>query len=138
MSVLIKGMEMPKGCATCPYYDRAGNKPKCKAKSMQGRFMEQRLNLDRTIDHTRQKWCPLVPVPQHGDLISREWLIDIGLHLMHTAREGGMAYNLMHTSMNDYIANGVKWLLQYIINAPTIIPAEGEKVDDAKELQSDT
>lgn len=67
----IKGMEMPKGCATCPYCDRAWNKPKCKAKSIQGRFMEQRLNLDRT----RQKWCPLVPVPQHGDLIDRKELL---------------------------------------------------------------
>lgn len=55
--------------------------------------------------------CPIVPVPPHGDLIGREWLIDIALHLMNTAK-------------NDDIYNGVKWLLQYIINAPIIIPAE--------------
>lgn len=70
MGVYIKNMEMPKGCATCPYCDRAWNKPKCKAKSVQGRFMEQRLNLDRT----RQKWCPLVPVPPHGRLIDADAL----------------------------------------------------------------
>lgn len=51
------------------------------------------------------------PIPPHGDLISREWLIDIALHLLNTAK-------------NDDIANGVKWLWQYIIDAPTIIPAE--------------
>lgn len=51
-----------------------------------------------------------VPTP-HGDLIGREWLIDIALHLMHTAK-------------NDEIANGVKWLLKYIIEAPTIIQAD--------------
>ncbi len=66
--LLIKDMKMPKGCASCPYCDRAWNRPKCKAKSMQGRFMEQRLNLDRT----RQKWCPLVPVPSHGALMDRD------------------------------------------------------------------
>ena len=59
MSILIKGIEMPKGCDTCPYCDRAWNKPKCKARSIQGRFMEQNFNLDRT----RQKWCPLIEVP---------------------------------------------------------------------------
>lgn len=57
MSVLIKGAEMPKGCATCPYCDRAWHMPKCKAKSTQGRYMEQRYDLHRI----RQKWCPLVP-----------------------------------------------------------------------------
>lgn len=69
--LLIKGMEMPRGCATCQYCDRAWNKPKCKAKSVQGRFMEQRLNLDRT----RQKWCPLIPVPPHGRLIDADALM---------------------------------------------------------------
>lgn len=58
--------------------------------------------------------CPLVSVPEHGDLISREWLVDIGLHLMNIAK-------------NDDIANGVKWLWQYVIEAPTIIEAEGEE-----------
>lgn len=57
-----------------------------------------------------------VPVPPHGDLISREWLIDIALHLMNTAK-------------NDDIANGVKWLLQYIIDSPTIIPADDKDTD---------
>lgn len=54
-----------------------------------------------------------VPVQPHGDLIGRDWLIDIALHLMNTAK-------------NDDISNGVKWLWQYIIEAPTIIPAEEE------------
>ena len=69
MSVLIKGMKMPKGCATCPYCNRAWDKPKCKAKSMQGRFMEQRFNLDRT----RQKWCPLVPAADVWPVVRAVW-----------------------------------------------------------------
>ena len=63
-------------------------------------------------NHVRYKHRA-VPVPPHGDLIGREWLIDIALHLMNTAK-------------NDDIANGVKWLLQYIIDAPTIINAKKE------------
>ena len=98
MSILIKGMDMPKGCATCPYCDRAWNKPKCKAKSMQGRFMEQRLNLDRI----RQKWCPLVPVPPHGDLIDRDVLVKT------------IPYEEINSRMSIAVAS-------------TIIPAEKEK-----------
>lgn len=96
MSILIRGMAMPKGCATCPYCDRAWNKPKCKAKSAQGRFMEQRLNLDRT----RQKWCPLVPIPPHGRLIDADALCD-GLVSNHP-------------------------VVIYAKSAPTIIPASEE------------
>ena len=57
------------------------------------------------------KVYPVEELPPHGDLIGREWLIDIALHLINTAK-------------NDDIANGVKWLWRYIIEAPTIIPAE--------------
>ena len=92
MSILIRGMEMPTSCADCRVrlaVGCCGNLP----------------------HNTRMPNCPLVPVPPHGDLIGREWLIDIALHLMNTAK-------------NDDIYNGVKWLWQYIIDAPTIIPAE--------------
>lgn len=65
-----------------------------------------------TIHGEDRKSFPLIPIPEpHGDLIGREWLIDIAHHLMNTAK-------------NDDVANGVKWLWQYIIEAPTIIPAE--------------
>ena len=100
VSVLIKGMEMPKNCLTCPCSD--------------SEYGECVLDPEKRCPEDykqRAEWCLLVPVPPHGDLIGREWLIDIALHLLHTAN-------------NDEIANGVKWLLQYIIDAPTIIPAE--------------
>lgn len=59
MSILIKGMEMPKNCASCPYIERDWNRPKCHAKSQQGR------NLPRTKLHEcRVDWCPLVYVPE--------------------------------------------------------------------------
>jgi len=59
-------------------------------------------------------WAEAIHVPSHGDLISREWLVDISLRLMNIAK-------------NDDIANGVKWLWQYVIEAPTIIEADPEE-----------
>jgi hypothetical protein len=61
--------------------------------------MEQRLNLDRT----RQKWCPLVPVPPHGDLIDRNELKE----------------NCMKE--DSFLA---ELLFRKVSNAPTIIEAE--------------
>lgn len=96
MSVIVKGMKMPKACFDCIFYEGL----EC---SLTG------FDADRKDRH-----CPLVELPPHGDLISREWLIDIALHLMNTAK-------------NDDIANGVKWLWRYIVSTPTIIEAEGEE-----------
>lgn len=58
MSVLIKGMEMPKSCDVCQF-----NMFKiCYINTLQeGKY---------TVTHS----CPLVPVPEHGDLISRDAL----------------------------------------------------------------
>lgn len=107
MSILIKGAKMPTNCwdcevggaeqmddATCPFY------------SME--YWEQEEYRDKIAEG-----CPVGYVPPHGELIGREWLIDIAHHLMNTAK-------------NDDVANGVKWLWQYIIEAPTVIPAESE------------
>lgn len=103
MGVYIKGIEMPKSCRECPLATRFfDGEDVC---AMLGTYVHDR---DREDD------CPLVPVPPHGDLIGREWLVDISLHLMNIAK-------------NDDIANGVKWLWQYIIEAPTIIEAEGRE-----------
>ena len=104
-------MEMPESCYYCPFADGVWQKDKrClingKEMPRDGRDVQQ--------NHIN---CPLVEVPTtHGDLISREWLVDIALHLMNTAK-------------NDDIANGVKWLWQYIIEAPTIIPADDKDIN---------
>ena len=105
MSVLIKGMEMPKSCWLCPLsvlLERPREMLFC-------RIIKEEV-LRNKVDGN----CPLVEVPTpHGPLVDSNRLIDIGLHLMHTAK-------------NDDIANGVKWLWQYIIEAPTVIESEGE------------
>ena len=108
MSILIKGMEMPTCCYECQMAKRNGINIICPVAH------EQFSVADTNILYHRLDNCPLVPVPPHGDLIDRYWLIDIALHLMNTAK-------------NDDIANGVKWLWQYIIDTPAIIPASKEE-----------
>ena len=101
--IYIKGMEMPKRCEDCfcyrhnAQYDYAY----CNISSV---------NV-RGNGNARLNNCPLVAVPDHGGLVDANRLIDIALHLMHTAK-------------NDDIANGAKWLWQYILEAPIIIEAE--------------
>ena len=107
MSVLIRGMEMPKSCSDCFAEQRIGSDFGCGVIGFED-------GNTTCFTNERREDCPLVPVPPHGDLISREWLVDISLHLMNIAK-------------NDDIANGVKWLWQYVIESPTIIEAEGEK-----------
>lgn len=102
MSVLIKGMKMPKSCLICVCDIPKGNCDLWRNQTPE--------------EHRRERHpdCPLVEVPTpYGPLIDSNRLIDIGLHLMHTAK-------------NDDIANGVMWLWQYIIEAPTIIESEDE------------
>lgn len=61
MSVLIKGMEIPKNCFTddCPCLN--GESGYCQADKEH-----------RYVYGDRPCWCPLGPVPPHGDLIERD------------------------------------------------------------------
>lgn len=56
--ILIRGMEMPKNCATCRLWT-----------CCEGYKTADYNNPNRHFS------CPLIEVPNHGDLISREWLI---------------------------------------------------------------
>lgn len=104
MSILIKGMEMPTRCYTCPcadleYYD---------CNLMPGTRIEQ---------HKRLDGCPLVEIPPHGRLIEDvavreqidEWLDSVG---------------------DVVVGHGLSYygeLLGCIEDAPTIIEAEEGK-----------
>ena len=66
MSVLIKGMEMPKNCEECPcYYETEGIwRDECQV---------LRKKYDASKHKVRPDWCPLVEVPTpHGQLIDRD------------------------------------------------------------------
>lgn len=64
MSILIKGMKMPKGCDECT----CNSGIYCNA--MPINFCGY------TEDEDRPEWCPLVEVPQHGRLIDADALTD--------------------------------------------------------------
>lgn len=70
MSVLIKGMEMPFCCLKCPCSgedntDDSNEVWVCEASELRQLTVE-----DKIV--RRPEWCPLVPVPPHGDLIDQE------------------------------------------------------------------
>ena len=60
MGVYIKGMEMPANCFLCPLSVLNENRLFCKA--TQNEVVRAKIDAD----------CPIVPVPDHGDLIDRD------------------------------------------------------------------
>lgn len=80
MDILIKYMEMPKSCEECPlffeYYNPIEKKNifHCRARGEgDSRFAD---DFDWHTKPTEEEGCPLVPVPEHGDLIDRDKEID--------------------------------------------------------------
>lgn len=59
MGVYIKGMEMPKSCVLCAF----GNE-----------FGECCVNAEIEDENEMTHSCPLIPIPDHGDLIDRDAL----------------------------------------------------------------
>ena len=107
MSVLIKGMEMPRNCFECPW--RCKVDPENLLCRISGEYFEE--TFSGTIQN-RHKSCPLVPVPPHGDLIDRrEAIID--------ANERAYDFWLSDDEVNATI--------QFLKEQPTIIPAEEVK-----------
>ena len=65
MGIYIKGMEMPSCCGECRFLDEYGDYPCCIVTD------EQR-GYNFRIRELRMPHCPLIPVPDHGDLIERD------------------------------------------------------------------
>ena len=110
MSVLIKGVGMPKNCAVCPFQVTLFGCSACIAVKEVRRIYEADLpGVDS--EERRPSWCPLVPVPTpHGRLIDADALRDTDNFIHKTMVFGGqMVYSQ-----------------SAIDNAPTIIEAEGE------------
>lgn len=103
MSLLIKGMEMPKNCAECPLceqYDFYAS-PYCRV-SDDDDFMS--IN---EIRKQRRENCPLVPVPPHYDLID------------HNALKIAVMDGDCETRL-DFL----KHTMKCINNAPVVIPSD--------------
>ena len=79
MSVLIRGMEMPKHCGEC---------------GIEWCEKWKRLIIaGMSIAKSRPSDCPLLPIPPHGDLIDRDALMKDGWLSLHkeVIRMGGYA-----------------------------------------------
>ena len=101
MSILIKGMKMPKGCTL-----------RCPAVSYRFCPLESVEELSAYRDSgKRHPDCPLIPIPPHGRLIDADALY-----------EGMDAYDY------DY----------YIMDAPTVIPAEDINVPTREAEEGET
>ncbi len=80
MSVLIKGMKMPKNCMECPFkgFDRAKGKGNICT-------IDEEISLHAVLEGLDVKFvkmgdCPLIELPDHGDLIDRDALkADLGI-----------------------------------------------------------
>ena len=77
MSILIKGMEMPKDCPMCPmaYWDEFNTFRGCDI--TKGKRHAVVNDKEYAESSTRPDWCPLVEVPEpHGRLIDADALED--------------------------------------------------------------
>ena len=75
MSVLIRGMEIPYGCANCDFCGGIILPDgiyccDCPAEASHGKNISDAINND-----TRAEFCPLIEIPPHGRLIDADKLM---------------------------------------------------------------
>lgn len=102
MGIYLPNMEMPETCCDCRFAVDGW----CYAAEKQDN--KQYLN-----DIQRTNWCPLIPVPAHGDLIERDALLS----------EYPEPSNYLGTDGVIFHITGIRASIEC---AETIIPAESE------------
>jgi len=111
MSVLIKGMEMPKNCGECLLAKLSPT-----GESLICNYMLSRVPWDeRPFD------CPLVPVPLHGRLIDADALIEAMARMVPWA--------ITDPTANAFL-DGLSAAYNAIQAAPTIIEAEEGEAEE--------
>lgn len=98
--IYIPGVEMPRCCMDCHYH--ISLRDQC--------ILTHR---DQRDLWSRPDWCPIVPVPPHGDLADIDAYRDEFMNGV---------YALCCDDPDNYRANAI---IDLYDNAPTIIPAEG-------------
>lgn len=72
MGLYIKGLQKPKSCIEC--YFSGFTKGKGTVCLIDGTRLTALLDENMTAKYVRASVCPLIPIPDHGDLIDREAL----------------------------------------------------------------
>ncbi len=111
MSILIKGLEMPKNCFDCPLFDDVYTD----ADGDDDYICALGVSLDYyQVSGGNQKDCPLIYVPEHGRLIDAD---KIGL----------TDFEIILCQKGNPFKNALEMLLEKIENAPTVIQADDPK-----------
>lgn len=103
MSVIIRGMKMPKGCAFCKIPMRNGKKMNCPLVRCEWDFRDP-----MSADH-RLEGCPLAELPPHGRLIDG----DVAEVIVTDTKD----------EVGDFL-DGILYAADWIANQPTVIEAE--------------
>ena len=107
MSILIKGLKMPEDCPQCPlsHWNKLDQLTGCE---LVRRYVPESESSYWQSDK-RPEWCPLVGLPDHGDLIDRDALKEPMESVCMGIMAGTDSYNAPLKTIDD---------------APVIIPAE--------------
>ncbi len=103
MSILIKGMEIPKSCWDC----FACHDGWC--------IINKKIEGHRTVTHS----CPLVAVPDHGRLIDADALEELFREVI-----GNISKRDEIKPVLEHMVRASAMAVEMIKDAPTIIPAE--------------
>lgn len=101
--ILIKDMEMPTRCFSCPMCDVENAEVNCAISH--GSYIEYREVDPNVAIQERPSWCPIVELPPHGRLIDEDALI-----------------SKINYTDDFYETPFVDW--DDILEAPTVIPAD--------------
>ena len=110
MSVLVKGMEMPKTCNDCPLLDWDLSYIKCGVVNRKFEVYEEHFRESRVYD------CPLIEIPPHARLIDMDDFLQECSELEPYRMAMELCEVIEAEPCNDLAKPN---------NAPTIIPADG-------------
>ena len=114
MSVIVKGMKMPKSCDDCEFCKRdISGYDWCCIPMMSGRSKP----LYEPV--MKPDWCPLIPVPPHGDLIDKQWLKDAMITTLEALKK-----NPKMDRQEMHLIAAFDTLRVMVEDATTIIPAD--------------
>ena len=122
MGVYIKGITMPKGCYDCPMLEGDRDDGLCHAASKwldDDEYWLWSAYPEGDIDDSKPANCPLIHVPDHGDLIDRDALDGV---LLTNGIAGAITRRKIRYTVGD--------VRTMVGHAPVIIPAERSESDD--------
>lgn len=124
MSILIKGMKMPKHCWQCGLKD---SDDECMAM----------YSIDRSCyavnevwgESKRPEWCPLIEIPDHGDLMDKtDFMASLADWQLSEAPEEGVNWDMGRDVTSHELQYSIYRLLgdvyEEVRDEPVVIPAE--------------